>query len=205
MKPILIKKDLLKSSGKVFSEAFYDDPFISYVFPDLNERKSKSPKYWHLALKYAYLYGEVYTISNDLEGVVAWLPSDKLDTSVIRIIRSGNFKLPWFLGSAAFKRLLTCVEWVMSLQKQKAPFIHMYLNALCVSPDQQGKGFSNTLLKPMFKRLDSENLPCYMETQKPLIVPFYEKHGFSVVDEQLIPGTNLTNWAMIRQPNSQVS
>lgn len=205
MKPVLIRKDLLKISGKVFSEAFYDDPFISYVFPESEERKQKSPKYWHLALKYAYLYGEVYTISNDLEGVVAWLPSDKLDTSIIRIIRSGNFKLPWLLGSSSFKRLITCVECVMSVQKQKAPFKHMYLNALCVSPDHQGNGFSNTLLKPMFKRLDSEKLPCYMETQKPHIVPFYERHGFQVVDEQVIPGTNITNWAMIRDPSPQTT
>ncbi len=201
MKHILIRKDLLKASGKVFSEAFHDDPFISYVFPDLNEKEQKSPRYWYLALKYAYIYGEVYTISNDLEGVVAWLPSEKLDTSIIRIIRSGNFKLPWLLGSSAFKRLLTCVDWVMSVQKQKAPFKHMYLNALCVSPNHQGNGYSNTLLKPMFERLDNENLPCYMETQKPHIVPFYERLGFQVADEQQIPGTDLTNWAMIRDPN----
>lgn len=204
MKPNLIEKDLLKSSGGVFSEAFFDDPFISYVFPDSDEKKLKSPKYWHLALKYAYLYGEVYTISKNLEGVVAWLPSDKLDTSIVRIIRSGNFKLPWLVGSSAFKRLLTCVEWVMSLQKKMAPFKHMYLNALCVSPNHQGKGYSNTLLKPMFERLDKEELPCYMETQKQHIVPFYERHGFKVVDEQKIPGTDLMNWAMIRHPNPKI-
>ncbi|MCP4351743.1 MAG: GNAT family N-acetyltransferase [Desulfobacterales bacterium] len=205
MKPILISKNQLNLSGKVFSEAFSDDPFISYVFPDLKERQQKSSKYWYLSLKYAYLYGEVYTISNDLEGVVAWLPSEKLDTSLIRIIRSGNFQLPWLIGFSPFKRLVKCVDWVMSVQKQKAPLKHMYLNALCVSPNHQGNGFSNMLLKSMFKRLDEENLPCYMETQKPHIVPFYERFGFKVVDEQQIPGTDLINWAMIRNPNFQAT
>ena len=55
MEPIVIRKELLSLSGKVFSKAFDDDPFISYVFPDIMEKRKKSPIYWHLALKYAYL------------------------------------------------------------------------------------------------------------------------------------------------------
>ena len=146
------------------------------------------------------IYGEIYTVSNQLEGVAAWIPSEKLDASIIRVIRSGNYKLPWLIGASAFKRLLRLVNWVVSVQKKKAPFKHMYLNALCVAPGHQGKGFSNILLKPMLNRLDRENLPCYMETQKSHIVPFYERLGFEVTDEQEIPGTDLTNWAMIRNP-----
>ncbi len=205
MKPISVSKDHLKSSGKIFAEAFFNDPFISYVFPDLEEKKQKSPSYWYLALRYAHLYGEVHTISDDLEGAVAWLPSEKLGFSIFRIIRSGNFRLPRLIGYSAFKRLTNCVNWVMSIQKQKAPFSHMYLNALCVAPNHQGKGFSNILLKPMLNRLDERKIPCYMETQKSHIVPFYERLGFQAVDEQQIPGTDLTNWAMIRTPKDRLS
>lgn len=200
--PVKINKGHLTTAGEVYADAFQDDPFISYVFPDLDERKSKSPKYWKIMIHYAFLYGEVYATSNKLEGVVAWLPSAMNDFSLIRTIRSGGLKLPWLIGSSAFKRLNQCVGWVLDRQKKVAPQQHIYLNALCVAPDHQGKGFSNLLLKSMFDRLDKENLPCYMETQKSHILPFYERLGFEVADKEQIPGTGLTNWAMIRNPKS---
>ncbi len=200
--PVPVTKESLEKCSRIFAQTFFDDPFISYVFPDVKERKLKSPGYWYFALRYAHLYGEVLSISTDPKGVVAWLPSNMLKLSLGRILRSGNYKLPWIIGYAAFKRLTHCVNRVMSIQEKKAPFKHMYLNALCVDPEYRGKGHANTLLMPMFKRLDEQKLPCYMETQKSHIVPFYEKFGFHLVDDNEIPGTRLKNWAMLRKPVS---
>jgi ribosomal protein S18 acetylase RimI-like enzyme len=62
----------------------------------------------------------------------------------------------------------------------------------------QGNGYASKLLRPMLKRLDEEVVPCYLETLEKHNVGLYEHFGFKVVDESNVPGTDLTNWAMLR-------
>ena len=44
----------------------------------------------------------------------------------------------------------------------------------------------------------ASGLPVYLETAEEQNVRFYEHFGFTVVDESTVPGTNFTNWAMLR-------
>lgn len=197
-----VKKSLIKSAGRIFAKAFMDDPFISYVFPDLEKRELKSVQYFRLLLQYVHCYGEIYTSSGEMRGVAAWLPSDQCGFSLWKTIRTGGLKTPFLIGLDAFKRLNLVVNHVMSVQERVAPENYMYLNALCVSPEYQGQGFSTKLLRPMFDRLDKEKRPCYMETQKSGLIPFYEKYGFQLIDEEPIPGTSLVNLAMLRKSDN---
>jgi ribosomal protein S18 acetylase RimI-like enzyme len=75
----------------------------------------------------------------------------------------------------------------------------MYLQSLGVDPDFQGKGHAGRLLRHMLTRMDIMGLPSYLEASAEQNVRFYERFGFNVVDESTIPGTNLTNWAMLRK------
>jgi hypothetical protein len=47
--------------------------------------------------------------------------------------------------------------------------------------------------------MDASGLPVYLETAEEQNVGFYEHFGFTVVDESTVPGTSLTNWAMLRE------
>jgi hypothetical protein len=47
--------------------------------------------------------------------------------------------------------------------------------------------------------MDTAGIPCYLETAEEQNVQLYEHFGFTVVDETTIPGTSLTNWAMLRK------
>jgi hypothetical protein len=51
----------------------------------------------------------------------------------------------------------------------------------------------------MFARMDTEHLPCYLETHNQKNVPIYRHYGFKVVEEDIVPGTEITHWAMLRQ------
>lgn len=51
----------------------------------------------------------------------------------------------------------------------------------------------------MLDRIDEAGLPCYLETLEEQNVRLYEHFGFVVAEESAIPGTNLTNWAMLRE------
>jgi hypothetical protein len=43
-----------------------------------------------------------------------------------------------------------------------------------------------------------ERLPCYLETSTEKNVAFYSKRGFAVVNEGVVPGSDLHVWAMMR-------
>jgi hypothetical protein len=50
----------------------------------------------------------------------------------------------------------------------------------------------------MLERIDKEGLPCYLETQNPENIPLYEHFGFKVMEEGVIPGSPVKQFAVLR-------
>jgi ribosomal protein S18 acetylase RimI-like enzyme len=63
---------------------------------------------------------------------------------------------------------------------------------LGTDPAQQKQGIGSALLAPMLARCDAERLPAYLESSKPTNVPFYQRHGFEVVQEIDVAGVPVT-------------
>jgi len=59
-------------------------------------------------------------------------------------------------------------------------FPHWYLPWLAVDPRRQGAGVGSRLLARGLARVDTDQLPAYLETPNPRTVDFYERHGFAV-------------------------
>lgn len=53
-------------------------------------------------------------------------------------------------------------------------------------------------MEPVLARAEDDGLPCYLETSNERNVPFYRKHGFAVVKEVVVPGSELRVWGMVR-------
>ncbi len=90
-------------------------------------------------------------------------------------------------------------EYIDTVHQRLTPFKHWFLQTIGIAPQFQGKGYAGKLLKPMLARIDEEGLSCYLETLDEHNVSFYEHFNFTVIDKSTIPGTNLTNWAMLRK------
>lgn len=66
---------------------------------------------------------------------------------------------------------------------------HWYLEVLGVRPASQGLGVGSALLQPALVRADRDRLPCHLETSDPANLAFYERFGFTFVeDHQLVVG-----------------
>jgi ribosomal protein S18 acetylase RimI-like enzyme len=196
---VRLEKSQLEPAAAMAARAFQDSPLSVHFFPDASERKDKLPYIFQFMIGYGLLYGEAYAISPNLEGVAVWLPSEKA-----RMTRRGD------IGSEGLSRLLkvekeTAAKWnsfddyVASLHKRHVPFPHWYLQLLGIAPAYQGKGYAGTLLKAMFTRIDKERLPCFLETDKKRNVSLYQHYGFKVVEEGIVPGSEVTIWAMLRK------
>ena len=194
---VRLERSQIKPAGAMLARAFYDDPFSVYLIPDGSRRGKLLPYIFEFSTRFGVLYGEVYTTSPNLEGVAVWLPSEKADMTLRRVMRNGGLSLLPKLGGDLIQRLLA-LNSISSLRKRHAPFRHWYLLLLGVDPLFQGKGYAGNLLRAMLARLDDEHLPCYLETQNGKNVSIYQHYGFKVVAEVLVPGTEIALWAMLR-------
>jgi ribosomal protein S18 acetylase RimI-like enzyme len=75
---------------------------------------------------------------------------------------------------------------------------HWYLELLAVDPKYQGQGFARMLLKPFLKHLDKKKLPIWLVTTTKRNLGFFEKFDFSILEEIIIPNTNIVSWFMVR-------
>lgn len=199
---IRLNKSQIKPAGKMFAKTFQDDPLFTYFIPNASERKNMAPYIFEFIIRYGVLYGEVYAISPNLEGVAGWLPSEKAKMTLWGMIRAGFssfYSLYSKVGKDVISRMRSFDKYVSSIHKRHTPFSHWLLSFIGVDPMFQGKGYASTLLKAMFARIDQEHLPCYLETQNEKNVPLYQHYGFKVVEEVIIPGTKTSHWAMLRE------
>ena len=199
----LEKNDVLRVS-EMLARAFYDDPLTLYAYSD-GERQSGSLLYFfQFPIRYCLRYGEGYAPTSEIEGVALWLPSSKYPITFWRTLRTASlwfmFKTMSKIGSARLKRMAYIGSQIDKAHKRLTPFEHRYLQILGVDSEHQGKGYAGKLLRPMFDRLDTEGMPCYLDTLTEKNVGMYEHLGFKVLEKLDIPDTDITSWAMLREP-----
>jgi len=198
---VQLNKSHAKPASEILARAFHDYPIVPYFFPDETERDRISPYFFQVAIDYCLKYGEVYAISENLEGIAAWLHSDYFPMTFWRLVRSVPLSVLFRFGSQGGARMRHLGEFIDATHMRLAPFEHSFLQMIGVAPQFQGNGYAGKLLRPMLARIDREGLPCYLDTNSEQRVFLYQHFGFKVMEKATIPGTELTNWAMLREAN----
>jgi ribosomal protein S18 acetylase RimI-like enzyme len=188
-----------EQASEVLARAFQDDPAWKYLIPDASRRLRLLPSFFNIVVRYSLLYGEVYTTSS-LEGVACWLPPGNTSPRFSRLVRLGfrHASLGFELGWTGFRRYASMENYDSTVHQQSVPGKHWYLWALGVDPRHQGQGIGGTLMQPVLAGAEKDGLPCYLETSNEKNVAFYSKRGFTVVNEGIVPGSDLHVWAMWR-------
>ena len=201
----LLQKNNLKKASEVLTRAFNKDPLIRLIYPNDEERTKYSPYLWEYLLLDGIRYGEVYAPSENIEGTAKWLPPGKEHMGIWRSLRGGTIRMARMMSKQKDERVLPIrkiVEITDSITKLHKTLVtepHWYLANIGVDYEHQGKGFGSKLLKPMLKRIEDEGYPVFLETNFEGNVALYEHLGFEVIDERIIPETDIYNWAMLKK------
>jgi len=188
-----------KNAALVLERAFFNDPYFTFTFPDESRRLRLLPWLFDRILRYALLYGQVYTTPS-LEGVAVWLSLKKITTNWFGAVRTGLFLLPLKLNRREAWRNMHLERLADRFHSQAVTGPHMYLLMLGVEPSLQGRGVGSLLLQPVLELANRQELACYLETNNQINLPFYERHGFSVKSQgQALEDAPFT-WAMLREP-----
>lgn len=182
--------------GQLFARAFQDDPLMQYAIPNAFQRRRLLPALMGLNVRYGCRYGEVYTTSA-YTGAAIWLPPGHATYTLRRMLRAGMLIAPLRLPWPMLRRLASGEGRAQRLHERYAPRPHWYLAQIGVEPAYQRQGIASRLLRPMLARMDAAGLPCYLETENPANVAIYERYGFQVAAEDVVPdGPHI--WAMLR-------
>ena len=187
-----IQKKDIKKAANVLANAFSEDPMWKKVFKEEEMYRVIS----EVMVKFPMKYGNVFSTSDNLEGVMGIMPPDK-DMTVWRIIRCGAFFLSMKL--VKLRKEMELTEKKLKEEKKNLNLgPHIYLLIIGVSQEFQGKGFGGKLLRAIVEKAKIERKPIYLETQTESNVKLYEKYGFHVTKEIILPELNLPMWLMVR-------
>jgi ribosomal protein S18 acetylase RimI-like enzyme len=189
----------VKQAALVMARAFIDDPFFSFVHPNILRRRRVLPWLFERTIGYGQRYGKVYTTPS-LEGVAMWLGPEKPALALVGTLLTGLFLLPLKVTWGELVRSIRLARSAEALHKKSVTGRHWYLLGLGVEPSRQGRGVGSALLKPILALADRERLVCYLDTNNAMNIPFYERGGFTVAGHTHFSPTGPDTWSMRRQP-----
>jgi GNAT superfamily N-acetyltransferase len=165
------------------AHAFYDDPVLSWFFPDDGRRLGQIERFFAMALDRIWSPHDLIYTTDGVAGAAIWLPPDEWRVSIPQQLRMTRSTVS-AIGLRDMPRALRG----FNLMESKHPHEpHYYLPIVGVHPDWQGRGLGTTLLRPMLERCDAEAVPAYLEATSPRNRTCYERVGFAATGEFSFP------------------
>jgi ribosomal protein S18 acetylase RimI-like enzyme len=195
---VKLDKTAVIPASQTLARAFYNDPFSLYAFPVLKERDLKLPYMNEISVRYGLRYGQVYTTSERLEGIAVWVPPGKWAMTLHGLLLSGTLNPIIKMGLKTELKMMPLDKFMEDKHRELAPFPHWYLALLGVDPQYQKQGYASKLLRPMLDKIDSDNMPCFLETDSEKNYLMYQHFGFEIIDEYVLPKAGIRLWAMLR-------
>ena len=196
-----VQKQDIVLVGKVLADAFQHDPVWNKIYEGESDIKKRFRAHFEVPVRYCLKYGEVYSPSEDLEGVIAWVPGKYDDTTAWRIIRSGAIGATMRMGSNAGKKMGSVFKQITEdRHEHMAGSTYLYLFVVGVATKLQGKGFGRKLIGAAIEKSEREGLQLYLETETEENVKMYEHFGFKLLKMITLPMVDLPMWEMVREP-----
>jgi ribosomal protein S18 acetylase RimI-like enzyme len=181
--------------ASALGRAFFDDPLMKWLLPERDARAEGLPLMMKTMTQHHYLAGggtEVAAVDDVIGAATLWSPpGDWQETP-----REEELMMPDLqraLGSR-ISALLSAFELIHEHHPEEP---HWYLAIIGSDPAVRGVGFGHALMLSRLDRCDAEKTPAYLESTNSANVPYYERFGFEVTRELVVPG-GPTVWAMWR-------
>ncbi len=196
-----VQKTDIKKAAEVLADAFKEDPIWTKFFKENRIEAQKVNYLFGSPIFFALKYGKAYASSSNLEGIAAWFPDSTADMTMWRMIRSGSFRYGSKMGMKATIEMAKTFRPIEKDRKENMKNTsYIYILIIGVKQEYQKKGFGGKILQVIFEEADKTNTPIYLETNTPQNVKMYEKYGFKVLNEIILPRLDLPMWEMERDP-----
>jgi GNAT superfamily N-acetyltransferase len=192
------RKDEVGELSRTLARAFYDDPVMIWLLPDEKARTEQLCRLFTTMTRHHHLGRGGVEVAYHGPGVGAaalWDPPNQWqETRRAQLAMTPTFIRVFGLRSMRGR----AVQELMKDVHPEEP--HWYLAVIGSDPTVRGRGFGQVLMRSRLDRCDAEYCPAYLESTKVENVPYYERFGFTVTSEIVLPDGGPTMWAMWRAP-----
>jgi ribosomal protein S18 acetylase RimI-like enzyme len=183
--------------ARSLAQAFYDDPHMSWVFRDDDNRMRRLEDGFATFMRRVWLEQDEGYTHERLIGAAIWMPPGTWHMSLFAQLRAMPATVRAVRGS--LPRLMK----VLTFMERRHPHEpHWYLPVVGVATAWQGRGYGSALLRPVLERCDAEGVPAYLEASTPRNRALYERNGFRVMEECRYVDDGPPLWLMWRDPRS---
>jgi GNAT superfamily N-acetyltransferase len=197
-----LEPDEVESAAEMLTRAFADGPLMQVLAPDEATRPEICRWFFESQTVYALLYGDAFAAVEDdgtVHGVALWWAPENVEPDDERSTESGLADGPTVVGPEGWERLQELSRAMARLHQAAASDPHWYLSILGVDAALHGQGIGSEILAASLEFTDEEGYPTYLETAVERNVTFYQRHGFEVVAEEIVPSLGITLWGMRRE------
>jgi GNAT superfamily N-acetyltransferase len=187
----IVRADL-PSLERTLVAAFHEDPLMAWLFPDEASRAERAAGFFRLNLEGGLWAGHAYT-ADDNRAVAIWSPPE---VSMADDAQAFLRFLDDHLGERA-RAALRCLAPTSTAELMQVESFS--LKVLGTLPARQGLGIGGELVRHVTDRCDEEGIPAYLESSNIRNLSLYERNGFRVVDEVVVPDGPVI-WSMWRDP-----
>ena len=178
------------------TSAFFDDPVTSWMFPDATARPHQLHSWMRLTAEMGLTRGHFYTAGGNRSAAI-WSPPD---VTLFDEIWGGRLVqlLTAELGDRAGE-VLASLARVLGLRPDGEP--HFYLFTLGTHAEHQGRGLGARVVERVLATCDEQGLPAHLESSNERNLPFYQRHGFEILQEITVAEGGPRLWPMRREPH----
>ena len=197
----LVPKERFGELAEVAMDAYWDYPLHNWFCGGKYDAET-SRLAMEITLKAMAEDGVIYADSEELNGFAVWLPPGFTGNKTLPFLMNGGIKLILHSGPRVIGRLLTYETFAMKLKETYTHHTDWYIYNLSVLRKAQGKGIASKLMRPMLKFCDTQQMLCYLETNKESNVSLYQHYGFELAEQKFIPKSDVMHYAMTRSPKT---
>ena len=196
-----VQKRDITQAGKVLADAFQDDPGWNKIFEGASNREKKLCANNEISVKFGLKYGEVYAPSDNIEGIIAWVPARFAEMKTWHVLCSGAWGNLFRIGLKYLRRMTPVYTPVTEFRRKYiAEHGFIYLLIFGVANRFQGKGYGRKLLDAVIQISERDGLPLLVGAGSEDNVSMYEHFGFKVLEKINLNVVDLPEWEMVREP-----
>jgi ribosomal protein S18 acetylase RimI-like enzyme len=183
----------------VISDAFMDDPLVSYMLPGRGGRKKALLAFFRAYGQVSIQSGRGYGVGEPLHGVAYWKTPDQAEISIPLSALKNFIPLLFTSYPISYIKKKVIFRQIDDLHARYAPEPHFYLDNIGVLESARGQGAASSLIRPVLERADTAGAIAYTDTVNEANVPLYKHFGFQVMEACKTEDGSLTIWALRRE------